>query len=276
MKNLLLIANISAANEQLIEYAAQFCKHYNFKLHILHVSSNTTPALVSSSYAFMSRNVMNLELEQGKKLTQHMSKLVAPILDKEFVQLSIHQGNEEAVLESFINDNYIDLIMLGTADLEKEMEFTDHKNLLMNVINTPLYVVPENHLFTSLKVLDFLTTHTESDRHNLLKVIKMFPDSDVTLTHLEMKDSDELVQSKSRKWIEYVKVKAGKKITYECIKSDVRKFIELENFSLVKRFDAFVFTTQKRKFWSRLFDPSTTLGYLTGLELPSIIFKKED
>ena len=276
MKNLLLIANISASNEQLMEYAAHFCKHYNFKLHILHISSNTTPALVSSSYAFMSRNVMNLKLEQGKKLTQLMSKLVASILDKEFVQLSIHQGNEEAVLESFINDNYIDLIMLGTADLEKEMKFTDHKNLLINVINTPLYVVPENHLFTPLKVLDFLTTHTESDRHNLLKVIKMFPASDMTLTHLEMKDSDELVKSKSRKWIEYVEYKARKNISYECIKSDVRKFVESENFSIIKRFDAFVFTTQKRNFWTRLMDPSTTLGFLSGLELPSIIFKIGD
>lgn len=276
MKNLLLIANISASNDQLIEYAAHFCKHYQLKLHILHVSSSTPPVLISSSYAFMNKNFKDIELEQGKKFTQRMSKVVAPILDNEYVQVSIHQGNEKVILESFITDNFIDLIMVGTADLEKKTEYTDHKQLLMNVISTPLFVVPENHLFVALNELDFLTTHTENDKHNLLKVIGMFPDSGLTLTHLEMKEDNELVKSKSRKWIEYVKAKAGKSITYECIKGDVRKFIESENFSLIKRFDAFVFTTQKRNFWSRLMDPSTTLGFLFGLELPSIIFKIGD
>ena len=276
MKNLLLISNISASNDQLIEYAAQFCKYYKLKLHILHIASNTRPVLVSSSYAFMNNNFEDIELKKGKMLIQDMSKVVTHMLGNEYVQLSIHHGNVKVVLESFINDNFIDLIMVGTADLEKKTDYTDHKQLLMNVISTPLFVVPENHLFVAINELDFLTTHTENDKHNLLKVIGMFPDSGLTLTHLEMKDSDELVKSKSRKWVEYVESKAGKNISYECIKSDVRKFVESENFSIIKRFDAFVFTTQKRNFWSRLMDPSTTLGFLSGLELPSIIFKIGD
>lgn len=44
MKNLLVLANISSDNDQLIEYVAAFCKQYRFKLHLLYVSSNRDPS----------------------------------------------------------------------------------------------------------------------------------------------------------------------------------------------------------------------------------------
>jgi nucleotide-binding universal stress UspA family protein len=274
MKNLLVLANISSDNDQLIEYAAAFCKQYRFKLHLLYVSSNRDPVLVSSAFTFINQEFLQSEIEQGKKLTHKLSTLVAPILDKEFVQMSVHQGNQEQVLKSFVNDKFIDIIMLGTSDLEKESEFVNHKNILMNVIDTPLFVVPENHLFSELSRFNFLTTHTVDNKQNLVRVFDMFPETEMTLTHFRgHSEGDEKALTKSQKWFDYVSAKTGKTMKYESLEMDIRKYMESENYGVTQRFDAFVFTSRKRNFWSRLIDPSTTLGILAGLELPSLIFK---
>jgi len=42
-KNVLLLSNLISANYSIIEYAADFCKHYNYKLHIHHVTESSHP-----------------------------------------------------------------------------------------------------------------------------------------------------------------------------------------------------------------------------------------
>jgi len=83
MKNLLLISNISADNKHLVEYAAHFCKHYNCKLHFLHIAENNLPVLVSSPYYYKEFNIQ-YEKSQVANILKKVSDATTDIIESEF------------------------------------------------------------------------------------------------------------------------------------------------------------------------------------------------
>lgn len=272
MKNLLLISNISADNEQLIEYAAKFCRHYECKLHIFHMAENSSPVLVSSPRYYEEFDI-EYEANNSLKISNKIVDITSKILDREFIQVKVEVGNKNKILTSFINENFIDIIVIGSEDFSGKSDFKEYKNFLMNVINTPLLVVPENQFFEPLLQFNFLTTHTKNDLKHIVKLIEIFPKSKIKLTHFVSSTEEAIDKKKSEKWVNYVKEKVGEIISYQSIECDIKEYIMNENYSIVNHFHAFVFTSHKRNLWSRLLDPSTTLGFLTSLEIPAIVFK---
>jgi flagellar biosynthesis component FlhA len=275
MKNLLLISNVSAKNEQLVEYVAKFCKYYSCKLHVLHLSEHAAPILVSSSNFYKDFNIKH-ENQQLKKLTQRITKITSGILDRSFIQVSIKKGNEDKILSTFINDKFIDLIIIGNSDLNRRSDFPNHTNVLINMINTPLIVIPDYHIFKPLTKFNFLTTHTKTDLENIKNLNQLFPKSMFRLTHLLSKQINENEKIKVNKWINYLKEKYNNRIEYETLNANLKLYIQNQNFATSENFEGLVFSTNKRNFWSRIFDPSTTLSFLSMVEIPSIIFKIEE
>lgn len=273
MKHLLLISNISINNKPLLEYASAFCEHYNCKLHVLHFSKNNEPVLVSSQYYYNQNNIQ-FSKDQLEKESNQLSAAVSQVLKKDLVELFIVKGNKEKILKSFIHDNFIDLILIANKDLENKREEVDYKNLLINIIDTPMLVVPEFEAFKPLTKFDFLTTHTEKDILDIVSLSEMFTDSKIYISHLIQEEKEQ--GAKVNNWKKYVESKVDNQIEFRVIKESVSDYIRSESLMGHKIFDAFVFTTKKRNFWRRLFDPSTTLGYLAGLEIPCIIFKIEE
>lgn len=270
MKHLLLIANISIENKRLLEYAADFCKHYQCKLHVLHINNYTEPLLVSSPYYYNQNNIDFLK-HQEEQSNKNIATKVGDIIDQELVQISIKKGNSEKILDSFINENFIDLIIIGNKDIDADTDFLDHKNILLNVVDVPLLVVPDLQVFSPYQTFNFLTTHTENDLEHIMHLSKVFNESKIKVSHMDANDTELGIREKN--WEHYISMKVPNRINFEPIKENVSDYVRRENYSMIKLFDAFVFTAKKRKFWSRIFDPSTTLGYLAGLEIPCIIYK---
>jgi len=273
MKHLLLISNVSIDNKPLLEYASAFCEYYNCKLHVLHFSKNNEPVLVSSQYYYNQNNI-SFNKDQFENETNQLSAALSHMIKKDFLELTIGTGNKEKILKSFINDNFIDLILIANNDLESKKVEEDYKNLLINVIDTPMLVVPEFEVFKPLRKFDFLTTHTEKDILDIVALSKMFTDSEIYISHLIPTEKEQGVKEKN--WQKYVKSRVENDIEFRVINESVSDYIRNESLTVHKIFDAFVFTTRKRNFWRRLFDPSTILGYLAGLEIPCIIFKTEE
>ncbi len=270
MKHLLLIANLSIDNKYLLEYASKYCEHYGCKLHVLHVDHYSEPILVSSAKYYDENDIEFLESQQ-EKAANEIAKKVSNVLDVDFVQVTIQKGNQEQILNSFLSDNFIDLIIIGNNDIEKASDFQDHKNILLNVIDTPLLIVPDLEVFSPLNVFNFLTAYTEKDIENIILLSNFFSESRILISHM-LQEMDES-KVKVEKWKLYLKSKIDNKIEFLDVEEEVRDYVRRENFSTVKMYDAFVFTAKKRNFWKRLIDPSTTLSYLAGLEMPSIVFK---
>jgi len=202
-----------------------------------------------------------------KSLVQEVSE----ILNTEMVHSKIVLGNKEEVLKNFINENFIDLIIVGSPDLEKKSEFLDHKNILINTIDTPLLVIPEFKIFEPLLSFNFLTSNSEKDIEDIILLSKLFVASNIVLTHFA--NGKASLKTRQNNWKSFVNDKVPGRIEHNTINEDIGTYISQENLGLENVSQAFVFTTKKRNFWSRIIDPSTTLGYLAGLEIPSIIFK---
>jgi len=273
MKHLLLIANISIENRNLLEYSAAFCKHYNCKLHVLHISNYSEPIFISSPYYYDQNKISYSDYFEEKDVKNIASK-VESLIDKDLVQVAIKKGNQENILNTFLNDNFIDFIIIGNQDIEAENDFINHKNLLLNVVDTPLLVVPNLQIFSPFKNLNFLTNRSEKDILDIIQLSKFFPASKIKVSHQDINGKESAIRDK--KWEQYVSSKVPERIEYNHIQENVGDYVKRENSSLSKDFDAFVFTAKKRNFWSRLIDPSTTLRYLAGLEMPCIIFKNSE
>jgi len=272
MKNILLISNISADNKQLLEYTARFSKHYKCKLHILHITNDQKPVLISSPYSY-ERFDIDYKKSESNKIAQKVMNTTEKILEREFIQVKIQTGNQDKILKTFITQNFIDLIVLGNKDLNEDSDFLDQKNVLMNVISTPLLIVPQNEIFKEFEKFNFLTTHSEKDMDHLINLSDQFPESIIKMTHINSSGMDDIETKKNSKWVLFAKDKIGERLSYQIIEEKLEKYIKYENLSITKSFDAFVLSSEKRNFWKRLFNPSTTLGFLANLEMPSIIYK---
>jgi len=270
MKHLLLISNISIENKLLLEYAMAFCEHYQCKLHVLHVDNYEKPVLVSSAHYYNETDIDYTDfIEDG--FGQDVMQKISNVADKEWVKITIGKGNQEEILASFINDNFIDFIIIGNTELNAKTNFINHKNLLLNVVDTPLLVVPELQVFKPFDVFKFLTSQSESDIEDIVHLSSVFSDSQIRVVHKTKKEED----VKGMNWKNYITTKVPDRVSFEDIQESISEYVKKENHAINKACDAFVFTAKKRNFWSRLLDPSTTLSYLAGLEMPSVIYKVE-
>jgi hypothetical protein len=240
---------------------------------VLHISNYNEPVLISSPINYDQNNIEYNKFIKEKSNINIATK-ISTITEYDLVQVTIQEGNQKEILNTFITDNFIDLIIIGNKDINKKSDFLDHKNILLNVIDIPLLIIPDLQIFQPLKVLNFLTTHTEKDLDHIIQLSNLFSDSLLKISHMEARDADITVREKN--WQTYLNSKVKNETEFIRIYEEVGDYVKLENQSFTKISDAFIFTTRKRNFWSRLFDPSTTLSYLAGLEMPSIIFKSSE
>lgn len=274
MKNILLISNLSGKNNQVIKYAADFCKHYKCKLHFLHVDEDSdAPILVSSAHVLNSF-VMNKKSERYKAIADSITNVTDKFLNREWVHVQINSGNEEKLINNFINSNFIDLILFGKEDL-KLKSVKVFQDLLLNAVETPLLVLPEDQIFSPFENLKYFTVHSKNDHQNIVQVSNLLPETSLQLINLnEEKNIDPLQLHKQKRWLEFLKDDVKNiKISYKSLEGNVENYLQNENILVKKKYDAFVFNTKRRNFWARFFDPSTTLFLMSTLEFPAFIFK---
>ncbi len=269
MKNILVLSNLSLDNGDLLKYSAEFCKYYKCKIHLLHISEDDTPLSIFTPYYYKK---FSLQFEQVYSRIMHskIAKFISPILDNSMVRCEIQKGNKSEILSSFLNDRFIDLIIMGNLDIKNLGDESDTKHLLFDISETPILVVPEFEKFKPLQKFNFLTRHSPEDLEDLKNLELLFSNPNIQVTHL---NPTKQLNVKEKKWLERVRDDLKADIIYKRNNKGLRAYLTQENFAMIKQFDAIVFTAKKRNFWRRLFDPSTTLSFLSSLELPSLIFK---
>ena len=190
------------------------------------------------------------------------------------------QISEETIINSSITDDkirkHIDIGISYESNIDQAMdiirqEIKNHPLFLDNP--TPLIVIPKFEVFKPFKSLNFLTTHSKNDVGSIKLITQHFPNTKVTLSHFESEDYDESTNESEEKWVDYVRTQVKKKLEYQSFNEEISRYVNRESFAITNQFDVFVFTTKPRNFWTRLFDPSTTLSMLTDLETPALVFK---
>ncbi len=270
MKHILLITNVLEEGTTL-QYAAKFCKHYKAKLHILNIDEKSEPILISSPH-YYKKFLYTHDINKVHRVTEEITDQIGKILDSQWVDIKVNGGNAQSLVEHVINDNFIDFIIIDKSTIELE-NLSKFKNLFFDVIPTPLIVIPKFEVFKPFKSLNFLTTHSKNDVGSIKLITEHFPNTKVTLSHFESEDYDESTNESEEKWVDYVRTQVKKKLEYQSFNEEISRYVNRESFAITNQFDVFVFTTKPRNFWTRLFDPSTTLSMLTDLETPALVFK---
>ena len=271
MKHILLISNIITERTEIIEYAVNFCLHYSCKLHVLHIDHYDESVLISTPHYYKRFSLNAHSSKVRKDLNEKFSNFISPKIKSDWQGIVLKRGEEKTVLENFIHEQFIDLILVGNITADKSKQGIVYKKILFNVINTPLLVVPDFKGFRPLKQLNFLIKPNEREVAYILKVSELFPKAQITAASLE-KNEEAFMNSSIH---EYLKKKLGTRYRHQFTALSMKSYVSRENKLLHDTFDGIVFTTHKRSFWDRFFDKSTTLHLLSNLELPAIILKKE-
>lgn len=111
VKNVLFATDFSASSEAALPYAAAVCRHFGSTLHIAHVLSETSMLLVTGGVDYVSMGTIyeDAHTEAKEKLDE-----IATRLEGIPLRSYVRHGQVWRNLEGIIQDNEVDLIVLGT------------------------------------------------------------------------------------------------------------------------------------------------------------------
>ncbi len=276
MKEVLLISNLDLQSPDVLRYVAEFCMHYQCKLHIIHFDESVDPVLLSSSQTYynLDQQITNLELRND--LINKIKSETFKYIDSSWVNLTIKGDNETWFLDKFVTENNLDLIFIG------QNIFIKHQDRIGDIIKdtitghtmTPILVLPTLQVFKSIESINYLLkTLDDKNLNNLTTLSKLYPLANIKLTHIIENQTDELDKIHSQKWMTYLNKYVNEKITLESESIGYNQYIQQENYAIIRLSDLLVFSTYNRNFWGRIIDPSSTLRQLSTLQIPSLIFK---
>jgi len=278
MKEVLLLSNLDLQSEDVLRYAAQFCKYYKCKLHILHFVEGVSPILVSSSTYYRNIGLTIDSAEQEAELLRKIKNTTTEYIETDWLNVSIRDENESVFMQKFLSDHLIDLIIVG-QHIFKENSDTAVQNLrhiLSNITTSPMLVVPSLEIFKPFLKSNYLLQFMSEQNIKHIKHFKaLFSASQLMLTHVEQTSGDKIQEWTEKKWLDYIHKNVDTEISYESLKMEYADYINRENFAITRLYGLLVFATANRNFWRRLLTPSTTLKVLTNLEMPALVFKNQ-
>ena len=276
MKHILLIGNIDGQDAQLLRYAAKFCNAKNLRMHVLQIEENTEPIILSSPYYYNKMGFVASQEFYDKKKQLEMSILHASkdLIDATWVSNKIVRGNIEHVLKTFINQEKIDLILVGQSVFTNTSdEHSIFKQILLNVSEIPSLIIPANRSYKPFVKTAYLTTLKGDDYDHMSWVKTNFSEANIDVLHF----SENEVSVEGKKKINYLKSELGDtSFRYENKKEDIEDFIRRETSIVTPEYDLITLRTRKRNFWNRLFDPSTALNLILKIDTPTLLFKYQE
>ena len=180
MKNILVPFDFSHHSRNALEYAAQLAAKSNAKLCVFHAydrSEVLEGVKVATTVSAMEDTRKKLANQYGLDVNNITGKVV----QGEFI---------EEVLQ-FIKESKFSMIVLGTrgaSGLRELLVGSYTVNLMQEVRNIPMLVVPEKAAFVDLRnilLCSDLHEIADDDALDLVKEIAMMFNADVRLTHVE-------------------------------------------------------------------------------------------
>jgi nucleotide-binding universal stress UspA family protein len=111
VKNVLLATDFSAASEAALPYAAAICRHFHSTLHLAHVLSDAGLLMMTGGVDYVSMGTIYEDAHsEAKEKLGELSSRLAGIPTRTYVR----HGQVWKNLEGILEDNEIDLVVLGT------------------------------------------------------------------------------------------------------------------------------------------------------------------
>jgi nucleotide-binding universal stress UspA family protein len=111
IKNVLFATDFSATSEAALPYAAAICRHFGSTLHMVHVVSEASLLLVTGGVDYVSMGTIYEDAHtEAKEKLDEIAKRLEGIPQRSYVR----HGQVWRNLNSFIQDNQVDMIVVGT------------------------------------------------------------------------------------------------------------------------------------------------------------------
>ncbi len=274
MKHVLLIGNIDGNSKFLLKYASSLCNDLNLKLHVLQIEPNNDPIFVSSPYYFnkVEFRINQADLSKRKEIESFIHTATKDVIDAEWVSLKIMRGNIEESIQKFINEEKIDLIIMRQAIFNNSHVQNNEvfAQLFKNVSEVPMLIIPENQLYENLDNFCYFTTFSDDNFNHIQWLAKSFTEKRIELVHFSTSEAS----AAQSKWVSFLKSEIeSTKITHKRLDTTIKDYIAAEINIKKPKFNCVCFTTSKRDFWGKIFDPSTTFNLINTIEVPTLVFK---
>lgn len=180
MKNIIVPFDFSHNSRNALEYAAQFSKQMESRLHIFH-AYDRSEVLEGVKVA---TTISAMEDTKAKMMSRFD-------LAEDQVQSYVLQGEFIEEVIQFIESNDIDLIVIGTrgaSGLRELLVGSNTVQLMQEVRVIPMLVVPEKadyHPLRNILLCSDLHEIADDDALDLVKEIAVAYEADVRLAHVE-------------------------------------------------------------------------------------------
>ncbi len=196
MKNILVLTDLSNRAEYAAEYALNIAIKSKSNLllcHVLELSTNTTAGLELN---FPLEDQLGLEskrIPELKALTKRLEKLVPEVDATEFtpsINYIIAFGPIVQFAEKIIEEKLVRLVVIGAHKSNglSRFIFGSHTHAILDKINCPVLLVPENLKFKSLKTIAYasdLTFNNQKVIQYLMDIANPF-DALIAVTHISL------------------------------------------------------------------------------------------
>jgi len=265
MKQILVATDYSKNAQNAIDYACELAKLTGAKLHIIHTFDIWIPV---TEVPVATPPTKEIEEENNRKLTA-LSQKIKEQYNIE-VGFSVSAGSLSFVLQEYINENKVDLLVMG---MRGGGEFSKHLfgSNTISVIESnfcPVLVIPENYTFQLPKKLALAADlqKTEKEKyHILIALIKIFK---AELQVFNVVEYNKLPQIKEA--IEGVKLdEIFEGIPHDYFFPEAEEIIEgIDHFVHHKKPDWLAMVPREHGFFYRLIKEGTTEKIIYNSQIP--------
>jgi nucleotide-binding universal stress UspA family protein len=182
MKKILIPTDFSECALNALRFAIEIAKNTKAKLMVFHTVSETKAPVFTQECEFLpasefKKSELRDSLEKIKWEFPELRKL-----DHEFI---LKNGEISDELYKAIDDKSIDLIIIGTKNIENEDVLLGNKAYeVIRAASCPVITVPEQHKVKKVTNIAFATDFEKLNNHETLKTIKIFADAFKAKVHL--------------------------------------------------------------------------------------------
>lgn len=176
MKTLLVLVKNPAASRWYIEYAMYLAKDLRLEVHLLNVENPayhplTGPGVSGAAVVQLQQSLEAKASLARDSLTSQVNELVLQNTGQVVVEVTSVIGDEISLIKQMVEEDKVHMVMVateGSGNSGYKRSFVDE---VFRNVQCPLWIIPENSRYQSLKSIVYATDYQEEDIPALKKLI---------------------------------------------------------------------------------------------------------
>jgi len=282
MKTILVPIDFSDNSKNALDYAVEFAKKMNYEITLVHAFQPTLVEAINDSIKILKHQEITGTPQDIKAQLKLWQKAVIDI-DKNLDCNAIFiEGNLSDEINEIIEDNTIDLIIMGTKGATglKSVFMGSNTAQVIETVLCPVLAIPSDYKFKDFKTIAFATDYHDNDKISLgfLTDLSEQFNSNLEVVHIANNDmksryEEDLLEyfvTQIKKTINY------KKLNFHLIEGKDNISKALNEFVVNHKVDLIAISTVDRILHGPLFNRGITKDMSHHIKVPLLAFHAYD